>query len=114
MSATALSRLARRRSRVPSVSIGCTHESCLVMQLHSPHEQVACEERRPEPDEKRIDRADDPADAATREPARIEPLAPEARVAARLENAHAVPLAVAAELVRGQVTDVVRVGRAVR
>src|SRR5207253_9968937 len=103
-----------RRSRVLSVSIAYTHESCLVLLLHSSHEQVACEERGSESDEQRIEPRDEAADAAPREPAWIEALAPEARVAADLEHADAVPHAVAPELVRRQMADVVRVGRAVR
>src|SRR5689334_21366882 len=91
-----------------------SHQSCLVFDLDSPHEQVAREERWPEPHQERVDEADEPADAAPREPARIEPLAPETRVAARLEHADTVPLAVPAQLVRRQVADVIRVRRAVR
>src|SRR5207249_9036972 len=77
-------------------------------------EQVAREERGSESDEQRIEPRDDAADAAPREPAWIETLAPEARMTADLEHADAVPYAVAPELVRRQMTDVVRIGRAVR
>src|SRR5581483_5442490 len=114
MFARALSCFARRRSRVPIVSIGCTHETCGVFYLDAPHEQVACEDGGPETDEERIDPADESTDPAPREPARIEAMAPEAGVPPRLDDADAVPCAVPAQLVRGQVADVVRVGRAVR
>src|SRR5579862_1887880 len=107
MLARALSRAARRLTRVASVSIGGTQFSCLVFELHPAHEQVAREERRPDPHEQRVDQPDEPADAAPGEPARVEALAPEARVSTRLEDAHAVPLAVTAQLVRREVADVV-------
>src|SRR5438552_18515359 len=114
MLARALSCAARRLTRVASVSIGGTQFSCLAFELHPAHEQVAREERRPEAHEQRVDPADDPADAAPGEPARVEPLAPESRVSARLEHAHSVALAMAAQLVRREMADVVRSGRAVQ
>src|SRR5689334_18176488 len=96
------------------VFIAPSEDARFVFDLDPPHEQVACEERRPEPHEHRIDDAHDAADAAHGEPLRIEAPAPEAGVPPRLEHADAVPLAVTPELERRQVADVVRVGRAVR
>src|SRR5690349_1033338 len=100
MLARALSCAARLLTRVASVSIGSTQFSCLVFELHPTHEEVAREERRSNPHEKRVDQRDDSADTTHAEPAWVEALAPETCVSARLEDTHAVPLAVTAELVR--------------
>src|SRR5215471_5029185 len=113
MFARALSCLARRLTRVLSVSIGFTQVSGSgsrpVVELHPADEEIAREERRPRPDQQRIDPGDEPSDPAPGEPARVETLAPEPGVAARLEHADAVPLAVTAQLVRREMADVVRV-----
>src|SRR5262244_2105297 len=118
MFARALSCLTRRLLRVLSVSIDFTHVSGSgsrpVVELHPADEQVAREEGRSRPDQQRIDPGDEPSDPAPGEPARVEALAPEPGVAARLDHADPVPLAVTAKLVRREVADVVRIGRAVR